>query len=449
MKVNWYGNACVRVSSDSGHSILCDPWVNGGAFLGSWYQWPPIDPSLEQQLLIEPCDGLYISHLHPDHYDPKFIAKFSKNRPEVPIYVATFAHPWLLRSIKAVVAPGVNVIELPTLSEFRIAENFTIKVFAADTCNPVICGVNIPCNIEPSLRGIDSIAVFKADSQVIVNANDAMGVNLVSRIASNIGEADLIMGHYGGASPFPQCFEDVSDKLAAGIRVVDATCKMLIQAADSINAKLIMPFAGQYVLGGRLSDLNSSRATVPLDKAVAKLRLLTNRKIISIMPGGEIDLTSGEATADYVEPSEDRLNSYLARISKKKFPYEKKEYDFWGDMDLDLLASANRVVSKAKSSIIPFANSFIIGDGENFVTINLDSNWINSSALLGSHPAYETVTEITMPRNLLKNLATRKVGYTGFTSMHWNQADVGSHFKWKRKGEFDLTSHLLLNFFGT
>ena len=449
MKIKWYTNACVRIVSDSGHSILCDPWVNGGAFLGSWYHWPPIDSDFERKLLDEPCDGIYISHLHPDHYDPKFIAKFSKQRPEVPIYVATFAHPWLLRSIRAVVAAGVEVIELPTLMDYKIAEDFTIRVFAADTCNPAICGVNVPCNTESSLRGIDSIAIFKADSQVIVNANDAMGVNLVSKIASNIGKADLIMGHYGGASAFPQCFEEVEDKNAAAKKVVDATCKMLIHAADSIDAKLIMPFAGQYVLGGSLSELNSSRATVPLDEAVAKLRALTNREIISIMPHGEIDLTSGVKTAAYVEPNTDVLKSYLSRISEMKFSYEKKDYDSWQSVELDLLASAKKVVDKAKSLNIPFANSFVIGDGKNFVTINLDSNWANSSALLGSHPTYETVTEITIPRNLLKSLATRKEGYRGFTSMHWNQADVGSHFRWKRKGEFDFTSHMLLNFFGT
>lgn len=167
------------------------------------------------------------------------------------------------------------------------------------------------------------------------------------------------------------------------------------------------------------------------------------------MPHGEFDLTSGIKTADYIEPSIETLRSYLARLSMIKFPYEKKGFDSWNDMEIDLFNSAKKIVDKAKYQNISFANSFVIGDGENFVTINLDSNWNNSSVLLGSKPAYDTVTEITIPRNLLKSLATRKVGYHGFTAMHWNQADVGSHFMWKRRGEYDLASHMLLNFFGT
>ena len=63
MKIEWYTNACVRVIALNGASIVCDPWVNGGAFLGSWFHWPPISEEFGNSLLKEPCDGIYISHL--------------------------------------------------------------------------------------------------------------------------------------------------------------------------------------------------------------------------------------------------------------------------------------------------------------------------------------------------------------------------------------------------
>lgn len=448
MEITWYTNACVRISASSGANILCDPWVNPGAFLGSWYQWPPLPESLEENLLSEPCSGIYITHLHPDHYDPKFIAKYTKLNPNVPIYIAEFAHTWLKRSVSAVVDPRTQVIEIPTLKQVEIENGFTMEVFASDTCNPTICGTNIPCQSEAKLRGIDSIGVFKADDFTVVNANDGMGVHLVSRIAANVGKADLIMGHYGGASPFPQCFPEVLNKSEAAMKVVEATCKNLVLAADSINATKIMPFAGQYILGGKLTHLNSSRATLPLDDAVRYIRSLTNREVVSVIPGGTINLSQSWQSESYLEPEEKIKEQYIEKISKVLFTYEKQDSSTWVNAQNDLMSAAYPVATRSKLAKISLENSFIIGDGENFVTINLDPSNIQTNVMPGLAPLFENVTTITMPTELLKRLSTRVSGYKGFTPMHWNQADVGSHFTWKRHGRYDLASHALLNFFG-
>jgi len=448
MKVKWYTNACVRISTATGANILCDPWVNGGAFLGSWFHWPPIPDDLESQLISEPCDGIYISHLHPDHYDPKFIAKFSRARPEVPIYIAEFGHPWLKRSIAAVVGKKTEVIEVPVLQDVEVASGLTLKVFAADTCNPDVCGVNVPCQPDPDLRGIDSIGVFHADEITVVNANDAMGVALIPRIAANIGSADLVMGHYGGASPFPQCFPSVKDKRHEAERVVKTACRMLISAADALDARYVMPFAGQYVLGGRLSNLNSDRAILPLDDAVKLLQKLTSREVVSVMSGGHFDVSSGFKSSEYKEPGREVWDTYLGTISRVKFSYEDVPTKDWDDMPADLVSAAQSVVDRSMRARIGLENSFVIGDGQDWVTINLDPNYRDSSVEFGINPKFENVTTISMPRELLRRLSTRKKDYKGFTPMHWNQADVGSHFIWHRIGKFDYVSHSLLNFYG-
>ncbi len=448
MKIKWYTNACVRISSDSGQNVLCDPWITEGAFLGSWFHWPPIDSSIEAEFLSEPCDGIYISHLHPDHYDPKFIAKFSKFRPEVPIYIAKFSHPWLYRSLKSILPAETPLIELPPLTDFHVTDDLVINVFSADTCNPSICGVSVACQVQPSSRGIDSIAVFKSDGQIAVNANDAMGLALVPKITANIGSADVLMGHYGGASPYPQCFSEVLDKKLAGMQVVESTCKMLIEASDAVAARYVMPFAGQYVLGGKLAVLNPDRATIALDKAVEKLRTMTKREVLSVIPGGEINLSSCTKSPDYNEPSNEVYKEYIEQISKKKFSYEKGPERAWESWDQDLLESASKVVIKSRGVKLPFSSSVVIGDGTNFVTINFECYGLGSNVCLGNKPMYETVTEIMVPTALLRNLSSRRSNYKGFTTMHWNQADVGSHFVWKRRGEFEPISHSFLNYFG-
>ena len=220
----------------------------------------------------------------------------------MPIYIAEFAHPWLKRSLSSVINKSATLIEIPARSEINVGQGLKMNVFAADTCHPSICKVSIPCQPETTLRGINSVAVFSADGLKVVNANDAMGVHLVSKIAANIGTADLLMGHYGGASPYPQCFSDIEDKKAAAENVIRATSEMLITAAEALNCKYIFPFAGQYILCGRLATLNKDRATLPLDQAVNFLRKLTTREIISLRPSGTLDLTSNTREPEYIEP---------------------------------------------------------------------------------------------------------------------------------------------------
>ena len=116
---------------------------------------------------------------------------------------------------------------------------------------------------------------------------------------------------------------------------------------------------------------------------------------------------------------------------------------------MDLTNAANAVVLKSKQSLIKVDNSFVIGDDEHKVTINLFKDSEKNFAVYGESPISDIITKITMPQSLLRMLCQRKRDFSGFTPLHWNQADGGSHFLWTRKGEFDLNSHMILNFFGT
>lgn len=203
------------------------------------------------------------------------------------------------------------------------------------------------------------------------------------------------------------------------------------------------------MLGGKLVKLNDDRATLPLDEAVKYISSLTKREVISMEPGGYIDLSQNTKSSDYIEPNSEVLAKYLSEISRNKFPYEDLSEPTWEGFEKDLIKSASRVTEKSKSAKIAFQNSFVIGDGTRWVTINLDPDQIETSVEIGKLPKFANVTEIKMPSTLLMRLSQRKAGYKGFTTLHWNQADVGSHFVWKRSGNFDLTSHALLNFYGT
>jgi UDP-MurNAc hydroxylase len=443
VRVTWHTNACVEISSSGGSSILCDPWTTEGAFLGSWFHWPPLADTFEAQLLNRRFDGIYISHLHPDHFDRRFLAKYLRRWPRTPIIIAKYAHPWLVRACKVLAGGNSRVMELEPGRSLDVS-GIRLRIIPADQCNPRVCGTSIPCTPDPWSRGIDSVGVFEADGRTVVNANDALAMHFLKRLAPLIGKADLLMGHYGGASPYPQCFPEVIDRHSEGRKVVNQTCETLGVAANALAARFVLPFAGQYVLGGRLVSLNKDRATVPLDQAAAIVDQACRAEVVTLAPGGSIDFDSDTKDPDYVEPPADVLVAYEERLLSRRFPYENVSLARLTEGELERCAGL--IIQRAAGFGLSRPSSFIIGDES--VSVSIEVGPHGGRVRSGEYPSGDSVTRISMPYQLLSFLGRRRRGYQGFTSAHWNQADVGSHFIWRRSGEFDLRAHMLLNFFG-
>ena len=73
MRLEFYRSATVGIFSDDRKtSVLCDPWLTDGAFLGSWFHDPPLEGFEFDEVVRIPWTFIYISHLHADHFDRKF-----------------------------------------------------------------------------------------------------------------------------------------------------------------------------------------------------------------------------------------------------------------------------------------------------------------------------------------------------------------------------------------
>ena len=72
MRLRYIYSACVVIESDD-IKLLCDPWFTDGIYDGAWFKFPDlIDPAEK----IGDVDCIYISHIHPDHYDPVFLKEY-------------------------------------------------------------------------------------------------------------------------------------------------------------------------------------------------------------------------------------------------------------------------------------------------------------------------------------------------------------------------------------
>jgi len=77
MNFKFIGNAGGIFTGSKGTRILNDPWIIDGVFEDCWYHYPPLNTKLSD---IQDVDGIYVSHIHPDHYDERNF-DFPKNIP--------------------------------------------------------------------------------------------------------------------------------------------------------------------------------------------------------------------------------------------------------------------------------------------------------------------------------------------------------------------------------
>ena len=441
MKVEWFRSATVGISSETGSTILCDPWMTDGAFLGSWYHFPPLEGFEYQELLARRWDAVYISHFHADHFDRKFVAELARTQPDCVALIPRFAHDWLRRAVENCGFSDKRLLTIESGESHQVGD-ITAKIFVADHCDPSVCGVSIPChNQDPRMASYDSLAAFEADGQTILNANDALAIKSVVNVLPSIGQVDLLMGHYGGAGPFPQCFADLSDKDkdAKGRMLAEGFLHRLTAAAKAVTARYVMPFAGQYVLGGRLAQLNRFRSVVPLSEALDWVARDTDATPIAMAPFSSFDVTTGVVEKAWEEPPADGVGAYISRISGHLFPYEKTPVK-WPHADSELRDALEGVAAE-------YRRRLSVGEPATTHRISVKTSEVSGYVdFLGEDTIVETgtlgemvdsETRLTCHPNLLKGLIQRAESFSGFTPMHFNQAEIGSHFEWRRTGEFN------------
>ena len=441
MDIQWFRSATVGVFSTSGSSILCDPWMTDGAFLGSWYHFPQLEGFEFQALLDQKWDALYISHIHADHFDRKFVSALARAQPDCVAIIPDFAHTWLRRALENCGFSGDRLQLLPSGTNVTIGD-ITTTVFVADHCDPDMCGVSLPChNQDPRMAAFDSIAIFEADGNKIVNANDALAVASTAKVLERIGAVDLLLGHYGGAGPFPQTFVDIprETKKARAATLAQGFLRRLTAAADALDATYVMPFAGHYVLGGRLAALNEYRSVVTLSEAIEWLGNKSQAQPVAMAPFGRFDVATGQASSRWEEPSPEETKDYLARISRKVFPYEKPSPE-WRYADEELEEALSNVADE-------YRRRLSLGEPETSYRLSIETDRVSglvdfdgktTKVQVGTLPAMlDNETRLSCHANLLKGLIQRAPGFSGFTPMHFNQAEIGSHFEWQRNGEFN------------
>ena len=204
-----------------------------------------------------------------------------------------------------------------------------------------------------------------------------------------------------------------------------------------------MPYAGQYVLGGRLSTLNPYRSILPYESVLNKINESGVTQAISLDVFEEIDFNKQISGNGWTQRHNLFRDQYIKKISDKLYPYEKTD-KITIESDSEIEFSLKRVKHEFESYILAGgigSNSSITIKSDCFVkTINFGKN---NCSISNEKPEFENHTLIELDARLLKRIISRKKGYTGFTQYHFNQAEIGSHMRWTRIGNYPIETQFL------
>ena len=118
MQVTKYGSSTVLIQTN-GISILCDPWLVDGVLYGAWCNYPPIDL---EEIDFSIIDYVYISHVHPDHFDAETMAYIDK---KVPILIHNYHTKFLKANIERL---GFTAVELDHSRPYQLSKNVKIAI---------------------------------------------------------------------------------------------------------------------------------------------------------------------------------------------------------------------------------------------------------------------------------------------------------------------------------
>ena len=194
-----------------------------------------------------------------------------------------------------------------------------------------------------------------------------------------------------------------------------------------------MPFAGAYVIGGKLSYKNRYLGTMTWDKCIEMLNKKDNiigTDYIALNEGTSFDLSTGVPDHEYQPIDENEVKLYIdSTLSKLKYPYELDEMPDQLKLNNDISASIlamNERLERIK--LVPDMSVFIEVFDKEVPIIEVSKTQSNGTL------------KCSMDPRLLRRILDRH--------SHWNNAQVGCHIEFIRTPNYYSPDiHTALAFF--
>jgi UDP-MurNAc hydroxylase len=403
------------ILESNGKKMMFDPWLDDGIFHGAWAHFPPADFEIKD---IPKLDYLFISHIHEDHCSIGTIKHINKDCEVIimdrkPNFVLSFIRKHDLKFKK------IHLVKERSPKE--IAPGLTIDFLSAG-----------PDMGLASL--VDSAVIIKWDGKVIYNANDCSpyedGINYIKE---NYSQVDLALIPYAGGSSYPACYTNLTEdeKRSEMGRIFNSCAQSFIHFTKLLNPVKSMPFADQYCIIGKRSNVNEYLPHPPGPGCMEDFckQAGIGEKLLLLNSGQSYDFEDGSLAPNepYKHFEEIDRENHVKKLNKKKWVYEYETFDFEHSVPVNRLLqyARNRMWEQQKRDSFQnenFRYYIRISDSQRMFTFNLNSPEVEEIV-------YETVLPepyigATMPHNLLILILLGQIS--------WNIADCACFIDYER-----------------
>jgi UDP-MurNAc hydroxylase len=418
IRVNMIYSACITIETPD-CKILCDPWFTDGIFDGAWYLY---SNDKDPFSAIGDCDYIYISHIHSDHYDPIFLRKYFEKFGEKLLVIGDFESNYLEKSIQQ---DGFKY-EVNT-GPLKLGQT-VVSVFPHETGSP--SDIDSACLVE-----------YFAEDRVhrVLNINDCIFDPVFLSNFSKFGQLDILLLSYTGAGPYPQTYFELDDPelLVAAKSKKSQFIEQYLKIAELVPAKVRIPFAGQYLLGGSLSHLNSHRGV----SDSYEIGQIDDAAVILNDYEGSIDTVSFIATGTKKRlTSVKEIEQRLSEIKDTPMPYEAiPEWMISNKVLVSLLLSALMRANRKSECDHDYFFCFKLPEGNSAVFNTRKDSGMSLVVTSEELDVYTPRSEVELDYRYLFGLLTGV--------FHWNNAESGSHLQVRRiPNTFSRDAQNFLNF---
>jgi len=430
LNITYLQNAGIIVENE-GERILCDPWLIDGCYFGAWHHYPKFEFNPKE---FENIDYIYISHIHPDHFDVKTLSQLKK---DIPVLIHKFPQKYFKANIEEL---GFNVEEISHNKRTKLNKTW-INIVAADNCDPEICSRAFGCNFGFNQFGtnqLDTFSVIDNDDQVIVNTNDCpfeIGQNTAKIIKKQYSKINFLLVGYTGASDYPCSYDlKLSEKERVAKLKKDKRLQNAVDYIQIFNPKYYLPFAGRYVLGGKLTSLMKHKGESTLDEGFNYLLHHVDQqknKGIVLNMKSYFDLDTELSSDTYIPENESDRENYIQNVlSKLKLDYENDSFPTL-DMLLELIPKAYDRFEHHRKMINYFSDNVILIklNKEKILLIPVNGSGFKIIEM-SEFPKFQKYLFLSLDSRLFyKILQTPK-------KAHWNNAEIGCHIELHRSPNY-------------
>jgi UDP-MurNAc hydroxylase len=220
MQIEFLGQAGLYLET-KGVSLLCDPWFNP-AFFGSWYPFPAND-GIDPARVGDPT-YLYVSHLHHDHFDPRWLRDHCSKDATVILPAYPLDH--LEKELRDL---GFHsFIEAPQSEPFQAGPlTLTCVALIAPTDGPI---------------GDSALLIDDGDVRVL-NMNDSRPTD--PDVLLRDGPLDALFLQFSGAIWYPMVYEfPERAKAVLGHKKRIAQLARAFRYIEILDPRFIVPSAG-------------------------------------------------------------------------------------------------------------------------------------------------------------------------------------------------------------